>query len=226
MPPAFNLSQDQTLQFNLRQELILTFGSNDLRFAPRVLGPASFSASTTKFRAPGRFRRRFSAAGFPATSSPAGCPGDLTPSTHTYRLFTLLKSRRPREKHLGRREARLYRTLGSGQQSRRAPVAWSASRGACKPGPHAGLLSSQVVSVDGAARLSRERFPLCVRGSSASVQVGRVTYPASNPAARIQYAVARKAPLTSTDPHRRCLVPLRRLPLRPSRCRPPFNVLP
>ncbi len=135
MPPAFNLSQDQTLQFNLRQELILTFGSNDLRFAPRVLGPASFSASTTKFRAPGRFRRRFSAAGFPATSSPAGCPGDLTPSTHTYRLFTLLKSRRPREKHLGRREARLYRTLGSGQQSRRAPVAWSASRGASKAGP-------------------------------------------------------------------------------------------
>src|SRR5947207_12813686 len=112
MPPAFNLSQDQTLQFNLRQELILTFGSNDLRFAPPVLGPASFSVSTTKFRAPRRFRRRFSAAGFPATWSPAGCPGDLTPSTHTYRLFTLLKSETPARKTFGASRSAIIPQIG------------------------------------------------------------------------------------------------------------------
>src|SRR5208283_1355330 len=41
--------------------------------AVTAVRPASFSVSTTKFRAP-------------------GYPGDLTPSTHTYRLFMLLKS--------------------------------------------------------------------------------------------------------------------------------------
>ena len=47
-------------------------------------------------------------AGFPATWSPAGCPGDLTPSTHTYRLFTLLKSETPAEKNIWGVEKRDY----------------------------------------------------------------------------------------------------------------------
>ena len=56
-------------------------------------GPASFSVSTTKYflehqDAPAETFET----GFPTAKDTAGCPGDLTPSTHTYRLFTLLKS--------------------------------------------------------------------------------------------------------------------------------------
>jgi hypothetical protein len=55
--------------------------------------PASFSVSTTKYflehqDAPAKTCET----GFPAAKGNTGCPGDLTPSTHTYRLFTLLKS--------------------------------------------------------------------------------------------------------------------------------------
>src|SRR5437763_992353 len=99
MPPAFNLSQDQTLQFNLWQETHTDVWIQ--RPTARAAGPRTrfiqceyYETSSTRTLMP----REPWTAGFPAAFEPVGCPSDLAPSTHTYRLFTLLKSERPNAK--------------------------------------------------------------------------------------------------------------------------------
>src|SRR5947207_8396552 len=75
MPPAFNLSQDQTLQFNLCKKLILTLDPMAIGLTPIATGPA------------------FQCEHYEVSSTRAcSTPGRPTPSTHTYRLFKLLKS--------------------------------------------------------------------------------------------------------------------------------------
>jgi hypothetical protein len=107
MPPAFNLSQDQTLQFNTCTRL----HSSDVNQAKRLsrpassrarqpstaTQPASFSMSTSRdayraLKAPSPPAPPESPPAAPARQSPKAA---ITPSTHTYRLFTLLKSVRP-----------------------------------------------------------------------------------------------------------------------------------
>lgn len=60
----------------------------------KAVRPASFSVSTTAkyFLEHQDAPAEACETGFPAAKGTAGCPGDLAPSTHTYRLFTLLKS--------------------------------------------------------------------------------------------------------------------------------------
>ena len=99
MPPAFNLSQDQTLQFNHCKKLILTLWSDVVKTSD----PRCISVSTSRFRAPGNIEK---------------CTRATTPSAHTYRLFRLLKSNAPKT---GREEVELYSGNGSGQQSLLAP---------------------------------------------------------------------------------------------------------
>ena len=107
MPPAFNLSQDQTLQFNTCTRLHSSDVDQAFRFyassfvtsqaASSATQPASFSMSTSRdayraLKAPSPPAPPESPPAAPARQSPKAT---ITPSTHTYRLFTLLKSVRP-----------------------------------------------------------------------------------------------------------------------------------
>ena len=103
MPPAFNLSQDQTLQFNTCTRLHSSDVDQAFRFyassfvtsqaAFSATRPASFSMSTSRdlYRAPRhpKYQPTEVSPSTPATRTPKAT---TTPSTHTYRLFTLLKS--------------------------------------------------------------------------------------------------------------------------------------
>ena len=81
----------------------------------KAVRPASFSVSTTAkyFLEHQDAPAETCETGFPAAKGTAGSPGDLAPSTHTYRLFRLLKSGAWKER---RGEARLYLRRDSGQQ--------------------------------------------------------------------------------------------------------------
>src|SRR6185369_16191944 len=125
MPPAFNLSQDQTLQFNTctRLHSLLTstkpsayaesFVTSPMTVT--AIRPASFSMSTS--------RDAYRALESPATSHPPESPpassrrqtpkATITPSTHTYRLFTLLKSVRAAGSCQTDAKRRDYTTLSS-----------------------------------------------------------------------------------------------------------------
>ena len=108
MPPAFNLSQDQTLQFNTCTRLHSSDVDQAFRFyassfvtsqaALSATRPASFSMSTSRdaYRAlespANQPPARVSSRKLPVSRTPKAA---ITPSTHTYRLFTLLKSVRP-----------------------------------------------------------------------------------------------------------------------------------
>src|SRR4029078_11054977 len=104
MPPAFNLRQDQTLQFNTCTRLHSSDVDQAFRFyassfvtsqaALSATRPASFSMSTSRdasraLKAPSPPAPPESPPAAPAHQSPKAT---ITPSTHTYRLFTLLKS--------------------------------------------------------------------------------------------------------------------------------------
>src|SRR5690349_428312 len=103
MPPAFNLSQDQTLQFNTctRLHSLLTstkpnaLASSFVTSPTAVIAarPASFSMSTSRdaCRAP-RHQPTSPTRVAPSFTSNQSPRATITPSTHTYRLFTLLKS--------------------------------------------------------------------------------------------------------------------------------------
>ena len=89
----------------------------------KAVRPASFSVSTTAkyFLEHQDAPAEICETGFPAAKHTVGCPGDLTPSTHTYRLFRLLKSGAWKER---RGEARLYLRSGPGQQPAAAFPCW------------------------------------------------------------------------------------------------------
>jgi hypothetical protein len=97
----------------------------------KAVRPASFSVSTTAkyFLEHQDAPAETCETGFPAAKGAAGCPGDLAPSTHTYRLFTLLKSGAWKER---RGEARLYLRSGSGQQPVAAFPVLALARKGCR----------------------------------------------------------------------------------------------
>ena len=85
MPPAFNLSQDQTLQFDLLQVNSINVGPIPRHFCPRdkTFGlPPSLGTSLTALC------EHFVCLGTPRQQHPCKHhpPGPQTTSTHTYRL--------------------------------------------------------------------------------------------------------------------------------------------
>src|SRR6185295_4806980 len=125
MPPAFNLSQDQTLQFNTCTRLHSSDVDQAFRFyassfvtsqaALSATRPASFSMSTSRdayraLKAPSPPAPPESPPAAPARQSPKAT---ITPSTHTYRLFTLLKSVDPAVGRLLQRVAGEGRTVST-----------------------------------------------------------------------------------------------------------------
>jgi hypothetical protein len=95
MPPAFNLSQDQTLQFNPsnlpvphRTSLSLKAISKEQKLL-RVSTSLTLKASSQDRRLFHPFQDKFNRA---ITLYPFPCSAPKTRSTHTHRLFELLKS--------------------------------------------------------------------------------------------------------------------------------------
>src|SRR3954452_21181621 len=95
MPPPFNLSQDQSLQFkfDLFNRIAIVAKPSPPRLATRKLGSAAHSKSLQRLKTKNLARPRREPKCMSATPTCLHTRTSLaSPSAHTYRLFDLLKS--------------------------------------------------------------------------------------------------------------------------------------